>query len=97
MDGLCAWVEPPRLFLGSKGNKTLTAGPLYASSLLGVFVLFMHVYYVVGEAFAVVAHRAPSTPVNGLFCFFVSPPCRVTFFTTEAFAQKSVRARVLTC
>ena len=42
-------VEPPRLFLGSKGNKTLTAGPLYASSLLGVFVVFMHAYYVFGK------------------------------------------------
>lgn len=47
-------VEPPRLFLGSKGNKTLAAGPLYASCLLGVFVLFLHVYYILGEAAATV-------------------------------------------
>uniref|UniRef100_A0A7S0T2H8 Transmembrane protein 216 n=1 Tax=Mantoniella antarctica TaxID=81844 RepID=A0A7S0T2H8_9CHLO len=44
-------VEPARLFLGSKGNKTRTAGPLYASVALGVFVLLLHVYYVVGQTF----------------------------------------------
>ena len=41
----------PRLFLCSKGNKTLTSGPLYASCLLGAFVIFMHVYYTVGQTF----------------------------------------------
>lgn len=44
-------IEPPRLFLCSKGNKTLTSGPLYASCLLGAFVIFMHVYYTVGQTF----------------------------------------------
>tara|TARA_B110000977_G_scaffold9668_1_gene12775 strand:+ start:11527 stop:11865 length:339 start_codon:yes stop_codon:yes gene_type:complete len=44
-------VEPPRLFLGSKGNKTLTAGPLYASIVLAAYVLFMHVYYIAGQTF----------------------------------------------
>mmetsp|Transcript_38346 Transcript_38346/g.95163 ORF Transcript_38346/g.95163 Transcript_38346/m.95163 type:complete len:135 (+) Transcript_38346:314-718(+) len=44
-------VEPARLFLGSKGNKTLTAGPLYASALLGVFVALLHVYYIAGQTF----------------------------------------------
>ena len=44
-------VEPPRLFLGSKGNKTLTQGPLYASVVLAAYVLFMHVYYIAGQTF----------------------------------------------
>ena len=44
-------IEPPRLFLGSKGNKTLTSGPLYASVLLGAYVIFMHAYYVAGQTF----------------------------------------------
>ena len=39
------------MFLGSKGNKTLTSGPLYASCLLGAYVIFMHVYYVAGQTF----------------------------------------------
>ena len=44
-------IEPARLFLGSKGNKTLTNGPLYASLVLAAYVLFMHVYYVAGQTF----------------------------------------------
>jgi|TARA_B110000971_G_scaffold206783_1_gene230359 transmembrane protein 216 len=44
-------IEPPRLFLGSKGNKTLTSGPLYASIVLAAYVLFMHIYYVAGQTF----------------------------------------------
>jgi transmembrane protein 216 len=37
-------IEPPRLFLGSQGNKSVRAGPLWASMLLAGFILFMHVY-----------------------------------------------------
>ena len=44
-------IEPARLFLGSKGNKTLTQGPLYASLALAAYVVFMHVYYVAGQTF----------------------------------------------
>lgn len=55
-------VEPPRLFLGSKGNKSLATGPLYASALLGLFVLAMHVYYIVGEDEVTTASEGCFTP-----------------------------------
>ena len=44
-------IEPPRLFLGSQGNKSVRAGPLWASMLLAGFILFMHVYYIVAQTF----------------------------------------------
>jgi transmembrane protein 216 len=43
--------EPTRLFLGSKGNKTLTTKPLLFSLTLAGFSLFLHVYYIVAQAF----------------------------------------------
>ena len=44
-------IEPPRLFLGSQGNKSVRAGPLWASMMLAGFILFMHVYYIVAQTF----------------------------------------------
>ena len=46
------------LFLGSKGNKTLTKGALYASLALAAYVMFMHVYYVAGQTFITRCDRA---------------------------------------
>ena len=55
------------LFLGSKGNKTLTKGALHASLALAAYVMFMHVYYVAGQTFVTRCDRA----VNVISLVFV--------------------------
>jgi len=46
-----AIIEPVRLFLGSKGNKTETAAPLLWMVLLTAPSIALHVYYMLGQTY----------------------------------------------
>ncbi|KAK3251089.1 hypothetical protein CYMTET_39564 [Cymbomonas tetramitiformis] len=50
---LFAIIEPTRLFLGSKGNKTENSGPLVFSTILTVFVALFFLYYLLWQTYVV--------------------------------------------
>mmetsp|Transcript_20031 Transcript_20031/g.63755 ORF Transcript_20031/g.63755 Transcript_20031/m.63755 type:complete len:147 (-) Transcript_20031:13-453(-) len=65
---LLALVEPCRLFLGSKGNKTERPGPLIFCILLSAPVIALHIFYIWGQTYVLKIDQVLSGIGLGFTC-----------------------------
>ncbi|GAQ91181.1 hypothetical protein KFL_007390050 [Klebsormidium nitens] len=80
-------VEPTRIFLGSKGNKTEQAGPLGWSLALAAPILSMHFYFILGQTYVLRIEQF----LNGVGVGFAGLQVLMGLLTTAAFMNASQR------
>ncbi|KAK9830295.1 hypothetical protein WJX72_010842 [[Myrmecia] bisecta] len=78
-------IEPARLFLGSKGNKTERAGPLVFSMLLAAPLIAFFVYYLIRQTYVLKIEQF----LNGAGLAFLGLQLVISMFTALSFWSAS--------